>query len=66
MTSIETIIGIIASVMASCGALLGAVRWLVRAYLHELVPNSGKSIKDQINHLNQRIDDIYHILLEKK
>ena len=66
MTSAGAIAGIIASVLASASILLGAIRWIVRSYLHELVPNSGKSIKDQINHLNQRIDDIYTILLEKK
>ena len=66
MNSTAAISGIIASVLASGSILFGAIRWIVRAYLHELVPNSGKSIKDQMNHLNQRIDDIYTILLEKK
>lgn len=66
MTTTNAIVGIIASVLASCSILLGAVRWIVRSYLHELVPNSGKSIKDQMNRLDHRIDDIYNILLEKK
>ena len=66
MSDMHALVATIAAVLASCSILLGAIRWIVRAYLHELVPNSGKSIKDQINHLNQRIDDIYNILLEKK
>jgi len=66
MTNAGAIAGIIASVLASASILLGAIRWIVRAYLHELVPNSGKSIKDQMNRLDRRIDEIYNILLEKK
>lgn len=42
----------------SMGAL--AVRWLVKHYLeeikHELKPNGGGSIKDQVNSLEARLD----------
>lgn len=36
-------------------AALG-VRWLVKHYLAELKPNSGSSMKDQINRLEARMD----------
>jgi hypothetical protein len=32
------------------------VRWLVKHYLAELKPNSGSSMKDQMNNLDARMD----------
>jgi len=46
--------------------IAGAIRWMVKHYLHELVPNSGSSIKDKINRLETRVDEIYLLLLERK
>jgi hypothetical protein len=38
-----------------------AIRWMVKHYLeeikHELKPNGGGSIKDQVNRLEQRMDE---------
>jgi hypothetical protein len=34
-----------------------AVRWLVKHYLSELKPNSGSSLKDQINRLESALDE---------
>ena len=42
-----------------------AIRWMVKHYLHELVPNSGSSIKDKINKLETRVDEIYVLLIER-
>lgn len=42
-----------------------AIRWMVKHYLHELVPNSGSSIKDKINRLETRVDEIYVLLVER-
>ena len=44
----------------------GAVRWLVKHYLAELKPNGGGSVKDQVNRLEQRVDQIYLLLCEKE
>lgn len=43
-----------------------AVRWLVKHYLAELKPNGGGSVKDQVNRLEERVDQIYLLLCEKK
>ncbi len=32
------------------------IRWLVKHYLAELKPNSGSSMKDQVNRLEARMD----------
>lgn len=42
------------------------VRWLVKHYLYELKPNGGDSVKDQVNRLEERVDQIYLLLCEKE
>lgn len=80
--TIESWIGIIvglSTIITSAG--LG-VRWLVKHYFdeikHELKPNGGSSIKDQVNRLekdikeaetlrkemNKKIDHMYEVLLD--
>ena len=41
------------------------LRFIVLHYLSELKPNSGSSIKDQVNRLETRVDKIYEMLLNK-
>jgi hypothetical protein len=36
------------------GALLVALRWVIKSFLSELKPNSGSSIKDAINRIDER------------
>jgi hypothetical protein len=47
-------------------AFAGGIRWMVKHYLNELKPNSGSSIKDQVNRLERRVDEIIDMLLERK
>ena len=47
------------------GGFATAVRWLVKHFLNELRPNSGSSLKDQVNRLESRVDDIYRMLCDK-
>ena len=61
-----TVSGIIA-----VGAVVGlagrhAIRIIVQEYLSELKPNGGGSMKDTVNRLEQRVDEIYRILAERK
>ena len=44
----------------------GFVKWLVKHYLSELKPNGGGSVKDQVNRLETRVDQIYLLLCEKE
>jgi hypothetical protein len=57
--------GIAVSVMTLITGFSLAVRWLVKHYLYELRPNGGGSVKDQVNRLEARVDDIYRILCER-
>jgi hypothetical protein len=52
----------VATIVASFAA---AVRWLVKHYLSELRPNSGSSLRDSVDRLEERVDRIYEILCEK-
>ena len=52
----------IISIAVSFAAL---VRWLVKHYLHELRPNGGSSLKDQVNRLETKVDNLYQILIKK-
>jgi hypothetical protein len=44
------------------GSFIGSVRWLVKHYLNELKPNSGSSMRDEINLLQARVETILRIL----
>jgi len=44
--------------------LLLVLRWVIKSYLAELRPNGGSSMKDQLNRLEKRVDDLF-ILISK-
>lgn len=48
------------------GALAGAVRFMVKSYLSELKPNGGGSMKDSINRLENRIDELFKMMVDKQ
>ena len=67
MSNIELALSIVGGIILIQVQLVGMVRWLVKHYLSELVPNSGTSMKDQINRLEQRQQEIFlHILRTDK
>ena len=48
------------------GAFATSVRWLVKHYLAELKPNSGSSLKDSVVRLEEKVEILYQILIQKK
>ena len=58
-------VGIAVGVSAISTSLLLGLRWVIKSYLNELKPNGGSSIKDQINRLEQRVDDLF-VLISKR
>ena len=58
--------GLAVAVITISASFVGSVRWLVKHYLDELKPNGGGSVKDQVNRLEARVDQIYLLLCEKK
>lgn len=54
------------SITTLIGAFAIMVRWMVKHYLSELKPNSGSSLKDSVTRLEQRIDDLYTLIADRK
>jgi len=57
---------LLVSISAIIAAFATAIRWMVKHYLFELKTNGGSSVKDQVNRLEARVDQIYLLLCEKK
>ena len=53
------------SISTLVGTFTLGVKWLVKHYLAELKPNGGLSVKDQVNRLELRVDEIYRLLVGK-
>ena len=58
-------IAVSVGIMTLTAGFAGAIKWLVKHYLSELKPNGGGSVKDQVNRLEARVDQIYLILCER-
>jgi hypothetical protein len=54
--------GIAVAVTTIVASFAGSVRWLVKHYLTELKPNSGTSLRDSIDRLESRVDDLFLIV----
>ena len=65
MNGLHMALSIIGGIILIQIQLVGMVRWLVKHYLNELVPNSGSSLKDQITRLEARQHEILLHLIEK-
>lgn len=57
--------GLIVSVIAIVSAFAGSVRWLVKHYLYELKPNSGSSLKDSVIRLEEKVEILYQMMIQK-
>lgn len=65
MTTFQLILAIIGGIISIQVQLVLLVKWLTKHYLKELIPNSGTSIKDQINRLEARQHEIYVHFMDK-
>lgn len=65
MLSPELIAALAAAITSIMGVNIALIKWLISKFLHELKPNGGSSIKDQVNRLEKRVDDIYLILFKE-
>jgi hypothetical protein len=57
--------GFAVALMTIIAGFATSVRWLVKHYLSELKNNGGSSVKDQVERLEARVDQIYLLLCEK-
>ena len=54
---------VILCVIAILTAVYSMMKFTMKAILTELRPNSGNSLKDQVNRIEQRLDHVYTLLL---
>jgi hypothetical protein len=57
---------LLVAIIAIITAFAGSVRWLVKHYLYELKPNSGSSLKDSVIRLEEKVEILYQIMIQKK
>lgn len=58
-------LGLAISVCTLVAAFAGSVRWLVKHYLYELKPNSGSSLKDSVIRLEEKVEILYQMMLQR-
>jgi len=46
-------------------AYISSIRWLVKHYLVELKENSGSSMKDAVNRLEEKVEILYEMMLHR-
>ena len=56
--------GLAVAVTTLIGALAMGVKHLTKHYLSELKPNGGSSIKDKVNHLEEKVDFLTELVKE--
>lgn len=57
--------GIAVAVTTIVASFAGSVRWLVKHYLTELKPNHGSSLRDSIDRLEKRVDELFTLIAGK-
>jgi hypothetical protein len=55
---------LVLTLLSIFGILVGGVKFLVKHYLSELKPNSGSSLKDSVNRLEQKTDKLHEMMFE--
>ena len=53
---------LVVAIVTVLGGVTAMLQFLIKHYLAELKPNSGSSIKDQVNRLEARVDTILELL----
>jgi len=60
--------GLAVAVATIVASFAGSIRWMVKHYLSELKPdgNGGHNLEGRITRVENRVDQIYTLLCEKK
>jgi len=55
---------LIVAILTIVSSIAFGIKWLVKHYLSELKPNSGSSLKDSVNRLEDKTDKVFDLLIE--
>lgn len=58
--------GLAVAIFTLIAGFAGGVRWLVKHYLYELKPNAGTSLKDSVIRLEEKVEILYQIMIQKE
>ncbi len=61
----EDYAAIAVAVCTVIGGFATGVRWLVKHYLAELKPNGGSSVKDSVIRLEEKVEILYQMMLQR-
>ena len=64
MTTTEWV-AVIGCAIALLSAIYSVIKVVTKSIMVELLPNSGKSLRDEIRALSARVDSIYEIICGK-
>jgi hypothetical protein len=53
------------AVVTIIGGFATSIRWMVKHYLNELKPNSGSSLKDSVIRLEEKVEILYQMMIQK-
>ena len=56
---------LIATSLGILGTLVAGFRWIFKSLMYEFRPNGGNSLRDQVNRLEEKVDKLYQILLQR-
>ena len=56
---------LIATSLGILGTLVAGLRWIFKSLMYEFRPNGGNSLRDQVNRLEEKVDKLYQILLQR-
>jgi hypothetical protein len=59
-------VGLGVGVCAILTSLLVGLRWVIKSYLSELKSNGGSSMRDSIDRLEKRVDDLFLIMSKRQ
>ena len=59
-------VGLGVGVCAIITSLLVLLRWVIKSYLSELKSNGGSSMRDSIDRLEQRVDELYSLIVKRQ
>jgi hypothetical protein len=59
-------VGIGVGVCAILTSLLVGLRWVIKSYLSELKSNGGSSLRDSVDRLEARVDELYSLMCKRQ
>jgi hypothetical protein len=57
-------IALILGLIAILGAIYSGIRYMVKSIMAELLPNGGKSLRDQVTRIETRLDSLITSLIK--